>query len=84
MLAKIRQIIIDIYLYAIYHRSLKWTLRVILYVKHLQDLKYQVMSTREEGIILNEMPKIIRQSTVLFGTKNMLPQLTPDKSTMRR
>lgn len=55
-----------------------------VYVKYLQDLKYQVMATREKGIILNKMPKIIRQSTVLFGTKNMLPQLTPDKSTMGR
>lgn len=55
-----------------------------VYVKHLQDLKYQVMATREKGIILNMMPKMIRQSTVLFGTKNMLPQLTPDKSTMGR
>lgn len=63
-------------------------LGVTTHVKHLQDLKYQVMEGGSWGdrgeITANKMPKImIRQSRVLFGTKNMLPQLAPDKFSTR-
>lgn len=63
-------------------------LGVTTHVKHLQDLKYRVMEGGSLGdrgeITVNKMPKImIRQNRVLFGTKNMLPQLAPDKFSTR-
>jgi len=39
---------------------------------------------RDGEIIVNKIPEItLRQSRVLFGIKNILPQLAPDKFSTR-